>query len=260
MLLASNQLIINFMNKSYFFERRSIRNFAKKEVSEELLNSILERAMKAPTTGNMQLYSVVVSRDPEGLKKLAPMHFSQPAAVNAPVMLTICADLYRFTRWCEISNADAGFDNFLSFLSAFADALIYAQQVVTIAETEGLGTCYLGTVTYNAPEISELLQLPDTVIPVACLALGWPEGEGEPTERLELDGIIHHEIYNKRSDEEILDIFKVKEDYAPNKEYVKENKKENLAQVFAEVRYPKKMNEDFSEKFLNYLKEKGIIK
>ena len=248
------------MNNSYFSERRSIRKFEEKEVSDKLLNSILRRAMKAPTTGNMQLYSVVVSRDPEGLKRLAPMHFSQPAATGAPVVLTICADLYRFTRWCELSKADVGFDNFLSFLSAFADALIFAQQVVTIAETEGLGTCYLGTVTYNAPEIAELLGLPDLVVPVACLALGWPQGEGEATERLDLEGILHEEKYDKKTDREIIDIFKVKEDYASNKKFVEENHKENLAQVFAEVRYPKKMNEEFSEKFLKYLKATGIIK
>ena len=248
------------MNNSYFLERRSVRNFAPQEVGEELLESILRRAMKAPTTGNMQLYSVVVTRDTEGLKKLAPLHFSQPAAVKAPVVLTVCADLYRFTRWCRLSNADAGFDNFLSFISAFADALIYAQQIVTIAEMEGLGTCYLGTVTYNAPEIAALLELPELVVPVACIALGWPEGEGEPTERLELEGILHKERYSMHSDEEILDIFKVKEEYEPNKGYVKENGKDNLAQVFAEIRYPRKMNEDFSAKFLNYLKQTGIIK
>lgn len=247
------------MNNSYFSERRSIRNFSGKEVSEELLNSILERAMKAPTTGNMQLYSVVVTRDKEGLRKLAPLHFSQPAAVGAPVILTVCADLYRFTRWCNLRGADAGFDNFLSFMSAFADALIYAQQVVTIAETEGLGTCYLGTVTYNAPEISKLLDLPKLVIPAACLALGWPEGEGEKTERISLEGLIHRESYNRHTDDEIIDIFKIKEEFEPNKGYVKENGKENLAQVFAEVRYPRQMNEEFSEKFLTYLKEEGII-
>lgn len=248
------------MNESYFSERRSVRNFLKKEVPEELLESILAKAMKAPTTGNMQLYSVVVTRDSEGLKKLAPLHFSQPAAVNAPVIITVCADLYRFTRWCEISGANVGFDNFLSFLSAFADALIYAQQVVSIAELNGLGTCYLGTVTYNAPEISSLLGLPKMVIPVACLAIGWPDGEGEPTERLELTGILHKEGYKEPSDAEVLDIFKIKEDFEPNKGYVKDNGKANLAQVFAEVRYPKAMNEEFSEKFLNYLKDQGILK
>lgn len=215
--------------------------------------------MKAPTTGNMQLYSVVVTRSEEMRKQLAPFHFSQPAATGAPVVLTVCADLYRFTRWCEISGADAGFDNFLSFTSAFADALIYAQQIVTVAETEGLGTCYLGTVTYNAPEISSLLKLPKLVVPVASIALGWPDGEGEVTERLGIEGVMHSETYGSLSDEEVFDIFKIKENFPPNRKFVEENDKDNLAQVFAEVRYPKKMNEEFSDKFLSFLKQQGIL-
>lgn len=230
-----------------------------KEVPESLLRDILTRAMKAPTTGNMQLYSVVVTRGTEEREALAPLHFSQPAVQSAPVLLTVCADLYRFTKWCELRGADAGFYNFLSFTSAFADALIYAQQIVTIGEMEGLGTCYLGTVTYNAPEISRLLGLPAGVVPVACIALGWPDGEGEPTERLELDGILHEEKYRKPSGEEILNIFKIKENYPANKGYVEENNKENLAQVFAEIRYPRSMNEEFSQKFENYLKLSGLL-
>lgn len=248
------------MNKEYFTERKTVRKFnEEKEVSNKLLESILEKAMKAPTTGNMQLYSVIATRDPEMRKKLAPLHFSQPASTSAPVILTVCADLYRFSRWCELSGAKTGFDNFLSFTSAFADAIIFAQQVVTIAEMEGLGTCYLGTVTYNAPEIASLLELPRLTVPVACIALGWPEEEGEPTERLNVESILHDETYRKHSDEEIFEIFKVKEDFEPNKGYVAENKKDNLAQVFAEVRYPKEMNEEFSKKFLEYLKQTGVM-
>ena len=255
-LEKDNQLI---MIDSYFTERRSIRKFSEKEIPEALLRDILTQAMKAPTTGNMQLYSVIATRSEEGRKALAPLHFSQPAAIGAPLLLTVCADLHRMTRWCEANRANAGFYNFLSFTSAFADAIIYAQQVVTIAETEGLGTCYLGTVTYNAPEIARVLGLPKGVVPVACIAMGWPDGGGEPTERLELDAIFHEEKYKEPTDEEIFEIYKVKEDFEPNKGYVKENGKENLAQVFAEVRYPRQMNEDFSEKFLDYLKESGII-
>lgn len=215
--------------------------------------------MKAPNTGNMQLYSVVVTRSAEGRKAMAPFHFSQKAAVEAPVLLTVCADIHRFTRWCEVSGADKAFGNFLSFVSAFADAVIFAQQIVTIAEMEGLGTCYLGTVTYNAPEIAELLGLPKGVVPVACIALGWPQAEGEPTERLPLAGILHEEKYRELTDDEVREIFRAKEDFAPNRKYVEENKKENLAQVFSEVRYPRSMNEEFSEKFVNYLIESGLL-
>ncbi|MDE7380923.1 MAG: nitroreductase family protein [Muribaculaceae bacterium] len=242
----------------YFLNRASVRTFTDKEVEPELLDSILTRAAKAPTTGNMQLYSVIVSRNPEMRSRLAETHFNQPAS-KAPVILTICADFNRFTRWCELRKADAGFDNFLSFTSAMADAIIFAQQVVTVAEQEGLGTCYLGTVTYNAREISEILELPELVVPVACLAIGWPAAEGAPSERLLNSGFVHQEKYRKDSDEEILDIFKIKEDYPANAAFAAENNKENLAQVFAEVRYPRGMNEDFSVRFLELLKQKRFI-
>lgn len=242
----------------YFTTRASVRRFADKEIPESLLESILRRAAKAPTTGNMQLYSVIVSRNPEMLERLAPTHFNQPAS-KAPVLLTICADFNRFTRWCRINNADAGFDNFLSFTSAMTDAVIYAQQIVTIAEMEGLGTCYLGTVTYNADIISDILELPELVIPVACLAIGYPDSRGEDTERLQPESFIHSEKYHKISDEEISRIFKVKEDFPANAGFAAENGKENLAQVFAEVRYPRSMNEEFSKKFINLLKSKKFL-
>lgn len=241
------------MDKNYFSGRRSVRRFSQEPVSEELLSGIFELAAKAPTCGNMQLYSVIVTRDEERRKELAALHFNQPASTGAPVLLTVCADFARFTRWCEINKADAAYDNFLSFTSAFADAMILAQQITTIAEMEGLGSCYLGTAIYNAPEISKLLKLPKMVMPVACLAIGWPEEEGVETERLPVQAWVHEEEYRADSDEDIVNLFKVKDEYPANQGYVEENGKENLAQVFAEVRYPRAMNEEFSRKLLDWL-------
>lgn len=241
------------MDKNYFKTRRSVRRFSQQLLSPELLNEILELAGKAPTCGNMQLYSVVVTRDETKRRELAALHFNQPASTGAPVLLTVCADFARFTRWCEINNADAAYDNFLSFTSAFADAMILAQQITTIAEMEGLGTCYLGTAIYNAPEISKLLKLPRMVMPVACLAIGWPEGEGVDTERLPVRAWVHEEEYRNDGDEEIINLFKVKDEYPANQPFIEENGKENLAQVFAEVRYPRSMNEEFSKKLLEWL-------
>lgn len=248
------------MQSDYYSHRASVRQFTDKEVDNALIDSIVARAAKAPTTGNMQLYTIIESRKREERKALEECHFSQPASTGAPVLLTVCADFARFTRWCELRGADAGFDNLLSFMSATADAMIVAQQIVTIAEQEGLGTCYLGTVTYNAGKISEILGLPELVVPVACVALGWPAAKGEETERLPLRGILHKEKYAQMSDKEILDIYKVKEEYPANAGYPAENGKENLAQVFAEVRYPRSMNEEYSKSFGRLLKEKRFTK
>ncbi len=245
--------------ETYFGSRRSVRRFEERTVDEGLLRSILTRAMKAPTCGNMQLYTVIVTRGEEARKALAAKHFNQPAATGAPVLLTICADFNRFTRWCRLRGADAGFDNFLSFTSAVADATALTQQIATIAEMEGLGTCWLGTVTFNAPAISELLRLPELVVPVGALAIGWPAEKGEETERLPYEAVVAEDAYPQWSDEEVLQLFKEKEQWPANKGYVAENGKENLAQVFTDVRYPRSMNEGLTEAFLKYLKEQRFI-
>ena len=145
-------------------------------------------------------------------------------------------------------------------MSAATDAVILAQQITTIAEMNGLGTCYLGTVTYNAPEISELLKLPELVVPVASLAIGYPEeGAVEITERLPLEAWVHEEVYRNDSDERIIELMKAKDDYEPNKKFVEENGKQSLAQVFTDIRYPRSMNESVSEKLLKLLKEKKML-
>ncbi len=144
----------------------TVRKFSGKRVSRELLGEMLEAAAHAPTNGNMQLYSVIITRDAERKRLLSPTHFNQPASVGADVLVTFCADFNRFVKWCYARDAKPGYDNFQSFMSAVFDTVILAQQFCTIAEQEGLGTCYLGTTAYNAPQIAEILELPKRVVPV----------------------------------------------------------------------------------------------
>lgn len=246
------------MSENYFLSRRSCRNYKSEKIEKKIIEDIILQAVKAPTCGNMQLYSIIVTQDEERLKKLSALHYNQPAASTAPVILTICADFNMFTRWCEIKDADAGYNNFHSFITAMTDAVIVAQQIVTIAEQKGFGTCYLGTVTYNAKEISDLLELPEMVVPVASISIGKPASEGEKTDRLPLKGILHYESYGEKTDEEIINIYKIHDENPENEKFIKENRKENLAQVFAEVRYPRQMNEKVSENFSKLLQEKGF--
>lgn len=249
------------MGKEYFNNRVTVRNYEKRHIPDNVVDDIITRAMRAPTCGNMQLYTVVVTREPDRLKILANEHFNQPASVGADVILTICADFNRFVRWCKVSGATPGYDNFHSFMMAMTDAVIFAQQIVTIAEMEGLGTCYLGTVNYNAKKISELLCLPDLVVPVAALSLGYPaEKTNEIAERLPLEAVRHFEEYRKDDDDMITALFKSKDDFQPNKKYVEENGKDSLAQVFTDIRYPEAVNKEVSATFLSLLKEKGFLK
>lgn len=125
--------------------RRTIRKYKTQDIPTALLNEMLETAFRAATMGNMQLYSVVVTRDAEMKAKLAPAHFNQPMVTSAPVVLTFCADFNRFSKWCRQRKAEPGYDNLLSFMNAMTDALLVTQNFCTIAEENGLGTCFLGT-------------------------------------------------------------------------------------------------------------------
>lgn len=240
--------------------RRTIRNYKNQDISESLLNELLEVAARASNTGNMQLYSVVMTRDQANKEKLAPAHFNQPMITSAPVVLTFCADVNRFVKWAECRKAEAGFDNLQMFMAATIDSMLFAQSFCTAAEEKGLGICYLGTTTYNANQIIEALELPKLVVPIVTVTVGYPTDPlPEMVERLPLEAIMHQEKYEDYTAESIDALFAEKEALEVNKQFVKENNKETLAQVFTDVRYTKKNNEYFSEVFMKVLKDQGYL-
>jgi nitroreductase len=237
----------------------TIRKFKDKPVPSDLLNSLLFSGAKASTTGNMQVYSIVVTTDKQKRKELAPAHFNQPVALHAPVLLTFVADFNRFSKWCTISKAKPGYSNFISFFTAAIDALLVAQNVCIAAENNGLGICYLGTTTYNAREIIQTLNLPKLTFPVTTVALGYPDEQPELTDRLPLSGVVHHETYHDYSEAQISELYAFKESLGSSEQFIKENGKETLAQVFTDVRYKEDDNLFFSEKMLEVIKEQGFL-
>lgn len=241
-------------------QRRTIRKYSDQDISNGLLDEILQSGIRSSTTGNMQLYSIIVTRDSDMKEKMAPLHFNQPMVRSAPVTLTFCADFNRFNMWCRQRNAEPGYDNFLSFMTAAIDALLVAQTVCIAAESKGLGICYLGTVIYTADRIIELLDLPAGVVPVATVTLGWPAEEPEQADRLSLKAVVHDERYHNYSEKDIDAIYEEKEARADSAQFIKENNKETLAQVFTDVRYKKVDNETFSAILLEVLRKQGFLK
>lgn len=239
--------------------RRTIRKYSRKDVSEGLLKTLLEQAEHTPTMGNLQLYSVVITRKEEGKRRLAPAHFNQPMVEGAPVVLTFCADFRRTTLWAENRKATPGYDNFLSFLNAATDALLYCQTFCNLAEEEGLGTCFLGTTLYNSGDIVEALQLPRLVMPVATITLGWPDEHPARPDRLPIGGIIHDETYDDYTPARINAFYTFKEQLEENRHFVEINHKETLAQVFTDLRYTKHDNESMSAGLLEVLKQQGFL-
>lgn len=237
----------------YFTTRRTVRRFTGKEIDNTLLTRLIEEATHAPNTGNMQLYSVIVTRSEEGKRALAPLHFNQPAATGCSVMLTFCIDINRFGLWCREGDADAGFNNMQMLLAGAIDASLFAQQFNTLAELHGLGCCYLGTTAYNAPQIAAALGLPDGVVPLVALAVGYPDGEAPASDRLPVEAIIHDEKYLQYTPSRIKEIYAEKESLEESRGFIAENGKSTLAQVYAEVRYPRATNETFSRSLMEYL-------
>ncbi len=239
--------------------RRTIRKYKKEDVSGQLLHELLTAAARTQTMGNLQLYSVVVTRDAAMKARLAPAHFNQPMVTGAPVVLTICADFRRVTDWCANRQADAGYDNFLSFINAASDALLYTQTFCNLAEERGLGCCYLGTTVYMPQAIIDILELPRLVMPVATITLGWPDEEPPLTDRLATEAFVHEETYKPYTPERIDAFYREKEALPENQEFVRINGKATLAQVFTDCRYTRSDNEAMSEGLLSALRRQGFL-
>lgn len=237
----------------------TIRKFKNQTIPQNLIESVLYSGTRASTTGNMQVYSVIVTQDEKRRQELAPLHFNQPVAVKAPVLLTFVADFNRFSKWCRFNSAEPGYNNFISFITATIDALLVAQNVCIAAENNGLGICYLGTTTYNAGEIIKLLDLPKLTFPVTTVALGYPDENPGLTDRIPLEGVIHYEKYEDYTEARIRELYAYKESLDSMKQFVTENGKETLAQVFTDVRYKTEDNEFFSGKMLKTLKDQGFM-
>ena len=242
----------------HLLTRRTIRKYSDKTVSEELLNQLMGEAARTQTMGNLQLYSVVVTRSPEMKARLAPAHFNQPMVTEAPVVLTVCADFNRTTRWCEERQATPGYDNMLSFLNAAIDALLYTQTLCNLMDEQGLGYCYLGTTVYMPQMIIDTLQLPRLVMPVATLTVGWPAEEPPLSDRLPLESFVHQETYHDYTADDIDRYYTAKEQLEENRHFVSINHKQTLAQVFTDIRYTKSDNEAMSATLLDTLRRQGF--
>ena len=239
--------------------RRTIRKYADREVEEQLLNRLMEEAARTQTMGNLQLYSVIVTRSKEMKQQLAPAHFNQPMVTEAPVVLTICADFNRTSFWAKCRKAEPGYDNFLSFMNAATDALLYTQTLCNLMDEEGLGYCYLGTTVYQPQQIIDALHLPKLTMPVATLTVGWPAEEPALTDRLPLASFVHEERYNDYMGMDIDTYYYEKEHLPENEHCVRINHKETLAQVFTDIRYTRNDNEALSEELVDVLARQGFL-
>ena len=246
---------------------KSIREYENKEVSQELLDQILEAGIRASSSGNMQSYSIIVTRDKELKKKLYSAHMDQSMVIDAPILLTFCADFNRMRKWLELNDAPVHFDNFMSFMIGTIDATLVSQNCALAAENAGLGICYMGSTLANCDQIGELLNLPPNVVPVVGYSLGYPKESPSLRDRLPLNGLVHYDQYEDYSDEEILEIYKDRNEKGWNrymdvpklKEMTEKLGLENLAQIYSIAKYTKESHHQFSQTVLNYLERQNYM-
>ncbi len=248
-------------------QHRSIRRYKPDPVPDDVLTEVLEAGIRASSSGNMQTYSIIVTRDEALRQQLYEPHMKQRMVLEAPVLLTFCADFHRMRQWLKLNDAPDNFDNFMSFMIAAIDATLVSQNVALAAESHGLGICYMGSTLANCDEIGRILQLPANVVPVIGFSLGYPDENPALRDRLPLDGIVHYETYRDYTDERITEIYAERnvkgwKRYmsAPRlRKLIEESGVENLAQVYTAVKYTRQSHQEFSQTVLDYLVEQDFM-
>ncbi|MBC8191183.1 MAG: NADPH-dependent oxidoreductase [FCB group bacterium] len=176
----------------------TIRSFTNEDIPEKMLMNILEAARRAPTSSNMQAYSIIVVKDPGVKRELAVLAGNQKQIETCPVFLAFCADLHRLSKVCELHAVEMT-NNLETFLISTIDASLVGMSVQTGAESLGLGAVMIGAMRNHPAEVAKLLGLPQQVYVTFGMCLGWPVKQNIPHQkpRLPKELVIHSEKYNQ---------------------------------------------------------------
>lgn len=200
--------------------RRSVRKFSEKKISQEEKAIILHAAMRAPTAGNMMLYSILEVEDLSLKQRLSETCDHQPFIATAPWVLLFLADYQRYFdyyQFCDVDSAchEKGIQPRLpgegDLLLACCDALIAAQTAVIAAESLGIGSCYIGDILENAEVHRQMFNLPRFTLPITLLVFGRPavvKAENRLTPRFDSEFICFKNRYQRLEDEQLVKMFK----------------------------------------------------
>jgi nitroreductase len=239
--------------------RVSLRKYQDKPLSKEHFDIILESAMRAPTAGNMMLYSIIVIEDEEKKKLLSKTCDNQPFIANAPAVLIFLADMQRWydyynycgvKEYCQENNLEYRAPDVGDLMLASADAIIAAQNAVIAGEALNIGSCYIGDIIENWEIHREALSLPNWVFPAAMLCMGYyPEDSKRVVKpRFDKDYIVFKDEYKRLSDEELKDMFsKRQSNLSPENKF----KAENIGQF----NYAAKTGAEFSKEMTRSVRE-----
>jgi len=194
-------------------QRVSLRQYAERPIENEALTAIIEGAMRAPTAGNMMMYSMIIVSDQDLKQRLSQTCDNQPFIAKAPLVIVFLADLQRWydlyldsdvAEFCKEQGREFSGPDEAGLLLASCDALIAAQNAVISAEALGIGSCYIGDIMENYEIHKELLNLPPYVFPISMLCFGYyPEGERpKPKERFDSRFIVSENKYQRLTEQD----------------------------------------------------------
>lgn len=183
----------------------TIRDFLDKDVSEEMVTSILKAARRAPTSSNAQTYSIVVVRNPDTKAKLAELAGGQKHVATCPVFFAFCADTSRLAAACKMHGKEL-VQGTETMLVSSVDAALVGMSANTAAESFGLGAVMIGGMRNHPEDVAKLLNLPEGAFVVYGMCIGWPNEETRPPQkaRLQDDLVVHYESYNQADPAEKL--------------------------------------------------------
>ena len=249
---------------------RSIRSYKPDPLPDGLINTLLEDALHGTSSsGNLNMISVVKTQDEARKAHLCELHGGQPMVLEAPLLLTFCADSFRTREWLALRNARPGFADFVSWHVAGYDAMILAQTVSLALESHGLGICYMGTTLFAMREIADYLELPPNCLPVTTLVVGWPNEAPAQRDRLPGAAWIHEERYTRPTPADIQARFAQREErgrarymeFNPQMAALwKEHGITSLAQYYtSKIKYDPDLFEGFSADMEALLRERGFL-
>jgi nitroreductase len=177
---------------------RSIREYLDRPIDPALVDTVLAQALAgSSSSGNLNMVSVIKTQDPERKAVLHELHGQQPMVLQAPLVLTFCADTFRTREWLALRGARPGFADLVSWHTAAFDAMILAQTTALALQSHGLGICYMGTTLFSMRAIADFLELPPCCLPVTSLVVGWPAEAPAQRDRLPAAAWIHEERYQR---------------------------------------------------------------
>lgn len=249
---------------------RSIRTYDDRPVESGLIDRVLEESFHgSSSSGNLNMVSVIKTFDTERKAHLCKLHFDQPMVLQAPLVLTFCADSFRTREWLAQRGARLNFGNFISWHVAAFDAIILAQTTALALENLGMGICYMGTTLHSMGEIAEYLECPDHCLPVTSMVVGWPAEQPAQRDRLPGAAWIHNERYHRLSPDDIDSLFQEREVRGWNRyrsmgeemvQKMDELGVTSLAQYYtSDMKYPPQEFARDSAKLHGLLEDKGFL-